>query len=155
MKVTIISGPQNSSKTTTLKKFIREHNQKYLGYVSESSSDKSIFYLRNVLTNEISKLMQVQDCVSNEKIGKYNIIINAFEKASETLLNQVSQLKNQNCVVVLDEIGKLELLNSGFDPLLKRLIDLDKDLILCVRDSFLEDVCKKYKFNDYNLIEVK
>jgi nucleoside-triphosphatase THEP1 len=154
MKVTIISGPQNSSKTTTLKKYIKDHDQKYLGYVSESSANKSIFYLRNVYTHEIIKLMQVQDCLSNEKIGKYNILINAFEKSSETLLNQVSQFKGQDFVVVIDEIGRLELLNSGFDALLNKLIELDIDLILCVRDIFLEDVCKKYKFKEYTLIEV-
>jgi nucleoside-triphosphatase THEP1 len=154
MKVIIISGPQNSSKTTTLKKYIKEHNQNYLGYVSESSQNKSIYYLRNLLSNEIIKLMQVEDCLSNEKIGKYNILLNAFEKASETLLNQVSQFKGQDFVVVIDEVGRLELLNSGFDALLNKLIELDIDLILCVRDSFLEDVCKKYNFTEYKLIKV-
>ena len=97
-------------------------DNKYLGYICESSTDKSNFYLRNVYTNQIIKLMQTKKCLHKEKIGKYYIHINAFEKARDRLLEQIKFEKEKDFVVVIDEVGSLELSSSGFNLLLENLL---------------------------------
>jgi nucleoside-triphosphatase THEP1 len=154
MKVTIISGKQNSAKTTTLKKIVSQKDCLYLGYICESSSNKNIFYLRNVMSNEIIRLLQTHLCEYNQKIGKFYIVPNSFESAKKSLLSQVEENCNKDIVIVLDEVGALELSSSGYHDLIENLIQIDKDLIICVRDKYVEDVCKKYKFEDFEIIRV-
>ncbi len=154
MSITIITGDRNSGKTTTLKNIINSNDNFYLGYISESSSNKDNYYLRNVYSNETIKIMQNQECPCHEKIGKYFIIDNSFEIAYISLLKQIDLFLNRSITFVLDEIGALELSSSGFDKLLNRLLEYNQDLIICVRTKFLEEVCNKYKIRNYKVINV-
>lgn len=154
MSITIITGERNSGKTTTLKNIINSNDNFYLGYISESSSNKDNYYLKNIHSNETIKVMQIQECPHHEKIGKYFIIENSFEIAYISLLKQIDLYVNNNITFVLDEIGALELSSSGFDKLLIRLLEYNNDLIICVRKKFLEEVCSKYKIENFNLINV-
>ncbi len=154
MSVTIITGERNSGKTTTLKNIINSNETFYLGYISESSSNKENYYLKNVYSNETIKILQTQECLHHEKIGKYFIIENSFEIAYISLLKQIDLFMNENITFVLDEIGALELASSGFDKLLTKLLEYNNDLIICVRTKFLKEVCNKYKIENYKLINI-
>jgi len=154
MSVTIITGERNSGKTTTLKNIINSNETFYLGYISESSSNKENYYLKNVYSNETIKILQTQECLHHEKIGKYFIIENSFEIAYISLLKQIDLFMNENITFVLDEIGALELSSSGFDKLLTKLLEYNNDLIICVRTKFLKEVCNKYKIENYKLINI-
>jgi len=154
MSVTIITGERNSGKTTTLKNIINSNETFYLGYISESSSNKENYYLKNVYSNETIKILQTQECLHHEKIGKYFIIENSFEIAYISLLKQIDLFMNKNITFVLDEIGALELSSSGFDKLLTKLLEYNNDLIICVRTKFLKEVCNKYKIENYKLINI-
>lgn len=154
MKVTVICGDRNSGKTTTLKKIIAKADRRYLGYVSESDNNKDVFYLRNVYTNEIIKVLQTEKCLSTQKIGKYFIRQNAFREAIKILLNQIESQMTEDFTLVLDEVGALELSGSGFNVVLEKIASSNISLIICVRKSFVEQVCSKYKFEDCNIINV-
>lgn len=154
MSVTIITGDRNSGKTTTLKNIIASNDKLYLGYISESLYNKEVYYLKNVYSNETIKILQTQECSHHQKIGKYFIVENSFEEAYLSLLKQIALFENKEVVFVLDEIGALELSSSGFDKLLVKLLEYSNDLIICVRRKFLEQVCNKYKIENYKLINV-
>ena len=154
MNVTIISGERNSGKTTTLKKLIAKADRRFLGYVSESSADKNVFYLRNVYTNEIIKVLQTEKCLSNQKVGKYFVRQNAFREAIQILSNQIESQRSEDYTLVLDEVGSLELSGFGFNGILEKVSSLNISLIICVRDTFVEQVCSKYNFKDCEIIKV-
>ena len=154
MKVIIISGARNSSKTTTLKRLLSSSENKLLGYICENSDNKKKLYLRNLLDNKKIDILQTDEIINSERIGRYYIIPNSFEESRKVLLDQIEKIKEEDFIVVLDEIGALELSGSGYDALIKDLIKINKDLIICVRDTFVEDVCEKYKFNDVEIINV-
>ncbi|MGD1821030.1 MAG: nucleoside-triphosphatase [Pleomorphochaeta sp.] len=154
MKVIIISGARNSSKTTTLKRLLSSSENKFLGYICENSDNKKKLYLRNLLDNKKIDILQTDEIINSERIGRYYIIPNSFEESRKVLLDQIEKIKEEDFIVVLDEIGALELSGSGYDALIKDLIKINKDLIICVRDTFVEDVCEKYKFNDVEIINV-
>ncbi len=151
MYVTIISGPKNSAKTTTLKNIVNKREKEYLGYLCESLNNKNNLFLRDLNTNETINLMQTTPCLHKDKVGKYFVHLNAFEKASTMLLKQIENSKNEDIVIVLDEVGYLELLDSGFDDLIKVLIYLNKDLLICIRDEFVKRVISKYRFENYKI----
>ena len=98
--------------------------------------------------------MQTNPCLHKDKVGKYFVHLNAFEKASTMLLKQIENSKNEDIVIVLDEVGYLELLDSGFDDLIKVLIYLNKDLLICIRDEFVKRVISKYRFENYKIINI-
>ncbi len=154
MKVIIISGERNSSKTTTLKRLLVSSENKFLGYICENSENKKKLYLRNLLDNKKIDILQTDEILNSERIGRYYIIPNSFEESRKVLLDQIEKIKEEDFIVVLDEIGALELSGSGYDALIKDLIKINRDLIICVRDTFVEDVCEKYKFNDVEIINV-
>ncbi|MGD1822383.1 MAG: nucleoside-triphosphatase [Pleomorphochaeta sp.] len=154
MKVKIISGAKNSSKTTTLKSILEKSNEKYLGYICESDNEKNNYYLRNIYSNELFHIMQNEFIETKERIGQYYIIDNSFEKCSTVLFNQINEIEDQIDFIALDEVGLLELNGSGYNQTILKLIDLNYDLILCVRDVFVERVIEKYKFENVEIIRV-
>lgn len=154
MKITIISGKRNSAKTTTLKRIVENKSEKFLGYFCESDKDKEVFYLRNVLNNDLITIMRTNLSNTKESIGKYNIIDNSFLLAEETLLSQIHELKGDNFSIVIDEIGRLELNGSGYNTLIKKLLKFNYDLIFCIRDEFVEDIIDKYDLSNIEIINV-
>lgn len=86
-------------------------------------------------------------------IGKFVLDTDAFIEISEEVLEQ--SFDPDFSYIVIDEIGKLELQDKGFHPLMDHLSkrdDLTADLIIIVRDTLLDDVIKKYEFKDYKVI---
>ncbi len=152
MHVTIISGARNSAKTTTLIKLIEENKDSYLGFVCLSDKNKNSYYLNNILTNDNYLIMQNTEINCKEKLGQFYIIDNSFFTISKILLEQIKEHGDK--VIALDEIGLLELKGSGYDDLLKQLVLLDKNLLLCVRDIFVDKVIQKYKLENVEIINV-
>lgn len=90
------------------------------------------------------------------EIGKYKFYTAAFERANDILLNAID--KNP-AYIIIDEVGKLEMKEKGFYKAVVTLIELAKQkkiqsqLILVVRDSFVEEVCKYFKIEEYVLTD--
>ena len=152
MNVTIISGSKNSAKTTTLINLVELNKENYLGYICLSDDNKNSYYLKNIITEDNYLIMQNTEIKSKERLGQYYIIDNSFFTISNILLEQIKD--NTDKVVALDEIGLLELNGSGYNNLLKELILLDMNLVLCVRDKFVEKVIEKYQFKNVKTIKV-
>lgn len=155
MKVTIISADINSGKTTYVNNLVMANRSKYLGFISFSNSEKNFYYLEDIKTKSKIPLMDEiyeKDC---KRIGKFFIKKDAFLMAKTLLLKQVDEYSDP--IVVLDEIGRLELNGEGFDSLLKELIDLKINMMLCVRKKFVSEVIQKYRFDkdDLNIVEVQ
>lgn len=152
MRVTIISGEKNSAKTTTLKQIVESNPDKYIGYTCLSYDNKNSFYLKNILTNNEFLIMQNTKIDCEVRLGQYYIIDGVFELISNILLQQIKETKNK--IIALDEIGKLELDGFGYDKLLNELVELDNDIVLCIRDKFVNKVIKKYNLKNIDIIKV-
>ncbi|NLF48406.1 MAG: hypothetical protein GX582_02010, partial [Acholeplasmataceae bacterium] len=51
-----------------------------------------------------------------------------------------------------DEVGLLELEGKGFDCLVKTLISSGLDLVLVVRNEFLEGFLKRYQVKEFLIV---
>jgi nucleoside-triphosphatase THEP1 len=58
-------------------------------------------------------------------------------------------------IVLLDEIGPVELQGKGFCKVLKDLLASDKELYLCINRKNLDQVVKKFGIGAYRLIQVE
>ena len=55
--------------------------------------------------------------------------------------------------VLIDEVGRLELDDGGYAPVLRLLKDRDIDLVVSVRKSFADDVIIKFFQGEKVLVE--
>ncbi len=146
-KIILFSGPVHSGKTTELQSFISDKNCD--GIIAPIKGGNR--YIQRIKTGE-TKMLDTEDEKSIH-IGKYKFSKETFEWAKtqirESLLNKIEYL-------VIDEIGKLELKNEGYEPVLSYAIKHFKEqdifsLVLVVRESLVDNVVEKYGLNFFEI----
>jgi len=137
----ILTGPVHSGKTTLLKNVVRElKRQKYRigGFLSEPiwKSEETVGYDLFDLREERSiPLIRRTGEKEWQKIGAYFFIPQGLAKAEKIILQE----KDVD-ILVVDEVGPLELSGKGFWPALKQVIFHPLNIYLVViRINILED----------------
>lgn len=158
-KILIYSGKIKSGKTTNI--FRWSASQKNVAGILQPVIDgKRFFYSisdRTIIQLEIS-IEQAIGLSNGDliKIGKYNFLKSGFEKAQEILLRDFERDYEW---LVIDEIGPLELNNSGLEPAITELLGKRNEfkglIVIIVRNEILERVIEKYNLtNEYELFEM-
>lgn len=154
-EIIILSGPVHTGKSTALHRWVQHqktHENKVIcGLLNpEIDGAKRFIDIRN---GQFFKM----DSTGNEdsiSIGKYRFSASAFQRARNVLLTS-AQVKSD--ILIIDEIGKLELKNEGLEPavssVLKRADGQSfKTLILVIRDWLLEEAVLNYGLKNYKLV---
>ena len=131
----IITGERGEGKTT----YILSHFSGFKGYVTVHKSHE--YYLRDLKTKEETLLLTPYPLFVDKWKGWY-INTLAFGKANKKLLSL------NDSVVVLDEVGMLEVENGGFSDYLFKAADMDIDLVISVRREYIDSVVSKF-FSSY------
>lgn len=83
------------------------------------------------------------------KVGRFAFLGSTFKLAQKILNDVPSDFEGH---VIVDEIGRLELKDSGLEPALSGFLarrkQLKSSLILVIRDYLLEDAIEKYGLKD-------
>jgi len=159
-KVFIIAGKIGQGKTTCLRNIIEillSDSVRVGGIYSPRivENDITIGYdIVDIAENTSEKYLRISSDKSLNKIGKYSI----FPQGLAMGYNALTVARNINCrVVILDEIGALELENKGWANNLTGLLSAQNNhIILSVRDSFVEKVIQKWNIGNsivYNISE--
>ena len=150
-KVFIICGSRGEGKTSFVKKLtevFRKNNIPVGGFLSERVMEDSHtkgYDLIDIETNDSEILMRESDDSGKEKIGRFAIYPKGFEKGNKIL--SPSRLIGKK-LVIIDEVGALELNDKGWSEHVKSLIEASGiTLLLTVRDSLTEEVIHKYNFS--------
>lgn len=153
-KIKIVTGKIHSGKTTSLFRFISE-NENADGILAPIVNEKRIFY--HISSKTIKNLEVDQQSGDTISVGKYIFLNDSFEWANKKLIECFNSQANW---LIIDEIGKLELRGEGLHKstktILENLENIDKNLILVIRDYLLEDALKYYKITeqDYELLNL-
>lgn len=145
-KIILFSGPIHSGKTTRLQKFISDKNCD--GIIAPVKDGKR--FIQRIKTGEIKPLEnESEDSII---IGKYKFSKKTFEWAKQQIKES---LQSKVDYLVIDEIGKLEMVDQGYEPMVSIVVDKFKkensfDLILVVRESLVKDAIEKYKLKECN-----
>jgi len=140
----IITGGRNCGKTYTALALI-EKLSVVDGFVSIANEAKNCYYLKSIKTGEQRKVLW--EGTNEPRIGRFTYDQTVFDWANQYLM------KREVKTILLDEIGRLELLGGGFAPALEKLAqDSSLTLYLCVRDSFVSDVVSKFKLANYTVL---
>ncbi len=152
-----LSGLPGVGKTTTLEKTIsmlEEEGYKVGGMLTEEVKEGNRrvgFYVLNWMTKE-REIFAHRDFESRYKVGPYGIKIDVLDavgvKALEMAMDQAD-------VIVIDEIGKMEVESKKFVATVREILELDKHMILTLhkksRNPLLQEIRRR---DDIRMLEV-
>jgi len=151
-RIKIFTGKIHSGKTTKLFNYINSLNS-VDGILAPIVNDKRMLFH---ISTKTMKEFEVDNGNANTiNIGQYYFLEKSFIWANEKLIE--SYLKNPD-LLIIDEIGKLELMHKGLYKSFKFILD-DKNnfntkIIIVARESLLKELIEFYNLNedDYDFI---
>lgn len=156
-RVLIITGSMGEGKTTQIQKIVETLKNQSIsigGILSPritENGNTTGYDIVDITTNERVAFLRKTGDEKLPKIGSYSILSEGINKGCHALKNS----QNNNQVVVIDEVGRLELNNEGWAENIKSLLNGSKrNLILSVRDRFMEEVIDKWHLKDYTILHV-
>jgi len=152
-----ITGMPSVGKTATLLKIVQKLEEKETivgGMITESLEEggkRNGFKLVNWLTKEEGVLAS-EAIDSKVKVGKYGVDIKVLEDLGVPAIEQaISEAE----VIVIDEVGKMEMESDRFCNAVKAALDCDKPLIMTLhkksRNPLLQDIRRR---DDIRILEV-
>ena len=154
-----ITGMPSVGKTKTLVKIIEhleESGYKIEGMITEPIIEKKKrvgFYVLDWQTKE-SEVFAHVDFEAKEKVGKYGVDIFALERIGIPAIEKAITDEEVN-IIVIDEIGKMEMLSERFCEMVIDALDSDKPIMVTLhkksRTPLLQDVRRR---DDIRILEV-
>ncbi|WP_430466806.1 nucleoside-triphosphatase [Winogradskyella ouciana] len=150
----ILTGDIRTGKTTALLNWI-EGRTDVDGVLCPDGKNGKRYFLE-IKPKEEFELEVELESEKTITIGPFHFLKSAFEKANEFLITLSA--KNESQYLVIDELGKLELKNTGLHDSAKVLIPKyekkkDHHLILVVRESLFDDILEHYNISEYSVLK--
>lgn len=156
-KVYIITGTIGQGKTTQVKNIVdnlKSKNIQVSGFYSPRIMENGItngYDIVDIETNLRIPFLRKSETVEFNKTGHYSILQEGLSHGIAVLAKSV---KEKISLVVIDEVGKLELNDKGWSDKISVLINISPILIFAVRDTFTEQVIQKWDIKSYSVYNV-
>ena len=149
---TLITGKPGVGKTTLVQKIIKQMGSINMAgfYISEIRSTGSRLGFELLGLNGVRRTLAHVDIDSQYRVGKYGVDKDGFENflATLDLLNPYVEL------IVIDEIGKMELFSIFFRNLVCDALKADKQVLATIAlkgNDFIHEIKQRL---DIHLLEV-
>ena len=170
MRLLVISGEKDSGKTTYLRKFIqdaRHMHKRVSGIITEAVGipDSMVMVERKMRYDIIDVSTGERRCLlldtlqypstSGSKVGRFTLNETTMEWAKLRLLQMAEERPE---ILVLDELGQLEIAGKGYFPVVMRLLNEYKGtMVLVVRHGMRERLLETLGVAEgsYDLIEIE
>ncbi|QLH75541.1 MAG: NTPase [Methanomassiliicoccales archaeon] len=152
-----ITGLPQAGKTQTLMKVIEmleSEGLKVGGMITEPILDdkrRSGFYVIDWRTKE-KGILASTEIKSKFMVGKFGIDLEVLEEIGVNALNKACE---ESDVIVIDEVGKIEVESEKFVNAVKAALDVEKPILLTLhkksRNPLLQDIRRR---DDVRILEV-
>jgi nucleoside-triphosphatase THEP1 len=151
-KVFIITGSVREGKTTFVKnliEFFRKNNISTGGIISErvmTDSRTTGYDVVNIETGEKTIFLRQNEESGSEKIGRFTISPEGLAVGRAVLH---SLIMKGNSIVIIDEVGLLELQDKGWAESVRELLQKRANhILLTVRNTFVNEVKIKFEISE-------
>ncbi len=154
-----ITGMPSVGKTTTLLKIIEKIEKsgyKIQGMITEpilENKKRVGFYVKNWITGEKDVFAHI-DFDYKDKVGKYGVDLNILENIGVPAIEEATNSENID-IIIIDEIGKMEMLSEKFCDTVIEALDSDKPIMITLhkksRTPLLQDIRRR---DDIRILEV-
>ncbi len=158
-KVSLICGAVGSGKSTyaqTVANLLTERKLRVGGILSLrlTNNDETTGYdLLDLSTNVTEKFLRFGKVPGKEQIGRFSIFPEGIEKGIRTLERATHDKFD---LVIVDEVGRLELRGDGWSDILKKLIEMpETPLLITVREGLEQEIIDKWHISDYEIVNVE
>jgi len=152
MSIILFSREIRSGKTTEIQSFVKGS----FDFGGILMPDLNGFrHIMDIRTGQQRQIQVEKSSPNSIQIGKYYFNPNSFIWANESIAHELNLIPD---FLIIDEVGKLELKNSGLYKSVSKAIDIydntdsSKQLLLVVRDSLLEEVLTFFELKNYEII---
>ncbi len=134
-----ISGMPKSGKTTLLRKLVdkmKAHGLRVGGFITpdEKAHGARTGFMVEDLETGTKETLAAMD-IDGPKVAKYHVDVRAFEGVVVPILRRASKYD----VMVIDEIGRMEMKSTKFGELLADLLESDTPLVASLHRDYIED----------------
>ena len=152
MSHVLLTGLPGVGKTTLIRELAKRLAGYYpAGFFTEEIREEGIregFRLESLDGRQLT--LAHSDRKSSHRVGRYGVEIAGFER----LLSDLNLPRSTSCVIIIDEIGKMECLSKLFTEEVRSLLDSSKTVIATIAlkdDGFIRKVKQR---SDCRLITV-
>jgi len=153
----IVTGPVHSGKTTLVKQVfnkLKEQGVQISGFLSERiSQGREIagYDLFDLKTEKSKPFVRKQGKREGERVGPFFLIPQVLAEAKEIILQG-----KKTDVLVVDEVGPLELSGKGVWPALENVLQRPpKCMLLVAREDILDDLLDLIKKKEVRVFDLK
>ncbi len=127
----LITGPPGCGKTTLIKEILKEIKIKTKGFLTEEiRKGNSRVGFEIVSFEKKRKIFAHKNFKSPFGVSKYKIDLKAFEEVALKALGE--GLKDPRALIVIDEIGKMELFSKKFQKLVIRAFNAPNKVLATI-----------------------
>jgi len=157
-KIFIITGTSGSGKTSLIKSLIAHLKDAPIragGLYSEKIMvDNTLegYDIVDVQSGEKEAFLRIANDDKLERLGRFGIFPGGVKRG----LLALEKSKDPDIgLVIIDEIGALELKNGGWSNKIREFLDEpDRHMILVIRESALKDILEKWNFTNYSVFRI-
>ncbi len=151
-RVYLLTGRPGTGKTSLIKQAVSEFQGKAGGfYTEEIRSQGTRLGFKLVTLDGQEAILAHVDIHSRYRVSKYGVDIDSLNRVGVSALNQATE---QCDLVVIDEIGKMELFSASFREAVLQIIDSGKRVLgtIMLNPNPWADAIKRQP--QVNLVEV-
>jgi len=148
----LITGYPGVGKTTLLKRLIDKLDCLVGGFYTHEMlvhGKRCGFYITDFEGNQM--VMASEKSKSPYRVNKYGVNIEAFEKIGIPAMERVLE---QSYLIVIDEIGRMEMFSPKFCEKLREVFDSDKPLLATIKKIDCELTKELKAREDVQIFEV-
>ncbi len=158
-QIFIISGPTRSGKTTFLKEVIlqiknTDPNKRIGGLIAHGMDVNGYrfgFNIEDITTGEKAYLCSQEPEDGAIKIGRFYFSTKGLEFGNKALTKHLDNLD----LLVIDEVGYLELQGKGWFESIEKAMQKDLTIIMVVRKRILEQILNLWQNKQFIVVDIE
>jgi len=148
----LLTGLPKAGKTTLLKKVVAKLQKPAKGFFTEEIKDGGVRVGFIIVTLSGCKgILSHRDFRSKYRVGKYGVNVDEFDRIGT---KEIEEALKQKKLVIIDEIGKMELFSERFREVVWKALDSENSVlgtIMAKGNPFADRVKKR---EDVKIFEV-